>query len=333
MNSQSQLVTSGGQIFTSQPMLTNPAMLQAMANLQQGIPLATHQPLLATQSPTILAGQPLYIRTATPLPQQTMVPAPTATPAGMQPASMNSLKSAKLLDMTSGLQAKTVGVPSKNTNQSNKGLSTILPSTSKGSNTAKIHPTNMSMQQHAGAKLNIPTITPKQATKVRTKKSNPSSIASQTKPSTPTSLSKPATPTSQTNGTVSLPKSQSDSEVETGRKTVALIDTAEKKTLSEAPAKQSVGEQKQEKRTSMEIAQPVVSSQENRQVESMEVSEKAHHSTPTMPDNSVVVEKQKAIVKPHILTHVIEGFIIHEGPEPFPVSPFPLFYLLINASI
>lgn len=33
-----------------------------------------------------------------------------------------------------------------------------------------------------------------------------------------------------------------------------------------------------------------------------------------------VVEKQKAIVKPHILTHVIEGFVIQEGPEPFPVS-------------
>ena len=31
------------------------------------------------------------------------------------------------------------------------------------------------------------------------------------------------------------------------------------------------------------------------------------------------VEKQRAIVKPHILTHVIEGFVIQEGPEPFPV--------------
>ena len=32
------------------------------------------------------------------------------------------------------------------------------------------------------------------------------------------------------------------------------------------------------------------------------------------------IEKQKAIVKPHVLTHVIEGFVIQEGPEPFPVS-------------
>ena len=31
-------------------------------------------------------------------------------------------------------------------------------------------------------------------------------------------------------------------------------------------------------------------------------------------------EKQKAIVKPNVLTHIIEGFVIEEGPEPFPVS-------------
>ena len=30
-------------------------------------------------------------------------------------------------------------------------------------------------------------------------------------------------------------------------------------------------------------------------------------------------KKQQAIVKPHILTHVIEGFIIQEAAEPFPV--------------
>ncbi|GAB1603778.1 polyhomeotic-like protein 2 isoform X2 [Argonauta hians] len=325
MNSQSQLVTSGGQIFASQPMLTNPAMLQAMASLQQGIPLA-HQPLL-TQSPTILAGQPLYIRTATPLQQQpSMVAAATATPTAMQP--VNSLKTAKLIDMTTGLQAKTVGLPTKPTNPANKGLSAILPSTSKGSNTAKIHPTNISMQATTAApKLNIPTITTKQTTKVRTKKGNPSSTASQTKPTMPTSLSKPTTPTSQTNGTtINLPKSQSDSEVETGRKTIAMIENPpEKKTVTEATSKQPAPEQKQEKRPQAETPPhpptTTTTTQETRQVEPMEVvSAKPQNAASTLLDNSVVVEKQKAIVKPHILTHVIEGFIIHEGPEPFPVQ-------------
>ena len=33
-----------------------------------------------------------------------------------------------------------------------------------------------------------------------------------------------------------------------------------------------------------------------------------------------LMEKQRAIVKPQILTHFIDGFYIHEGPEPFPVS-------------
>jgi hypothetical protein len=33
-----------------------------------------------------------------------------------------------------------------------------------------------------------------------------------------------------------------------------------------------------------------------------------------------VGEKQRAIIKPQIITHVIDGFVIQEGPEPFPVS-------------
>lgn len=37
-----------------------------------------------------------------------------------------------------------------------------------------------------------------------------------------------------------------------------------------------------------------------------------------------VPEKQRAIVKPHILTHFIEGFVIKEGLEPFPVCDWVL---------
>ncbi|CAL1270166.1 unnamed protein product [Larinioides sclopetarius] len=42
-----------------------------------------------------------------------------------------------------------------------------------------------------------------------------------------------------------------------------------------------------------------------------------------MPMPEVTVkdkQPQKAIVKPHVLTHVIEGFVIQEGSEPFPVT-------------
>ncbi|RUS78647.1 hypothetical protein EGW08_013574, partial [Elysia chlorotica] len=38
------------------------------------------------------------------------------------------------------------------------------------------------------------------------------------------------------------------------------------------------------------------------------------------PGSTGAVEKQRAIVKPHILTHIIEGFVIQEGSEPFPVQ-------------
>lgn len=47
-----------------------------------------------------------------------------------------------------------------------------------------------------------------------------------------------------------------------------------------------------------------------------------------LPETTVKEKQpQKAIVKPHVLTHVIEGFVIQEGSEPFPVNNL-LFYLL-----
>lgn len=50
--------------------------------------------------------------------------------------------------------------------------------------------------------------------------------------------------------------------------------------------------------------------------------------TGTAPQNGENKPPQ-AIVKPQILTHVIEGFVIQEGAEPFPVrtTSFPLFFL------
>lgn len=46
-------------------------------------------------------------------------------------------------------------------------------------------------------------------------------------------------------------------------------------------------------------------------------------STPQNGEN----KPPQAIVKPQVLTHVIEGFVIQEGAEPFPVCvsvPFPV---------
>ncbi|XP_023231831.1 polyhomeotic-like protein 2 [Centruroides sculpturatus] len=47
--------------------------------------------------------------------------------------------------------------------------------------------------------------------------------------------------------------------------------------------------------------------------------------TVAIPHSDVISKEkqpQKAIVKPHILTHVIDGYVILEGPDPFPVSMF-----------
>jgi len=45
-------------------------------------------------------------------------------------------------------------------------------------------------------------------------------------------------------------------------------------------------------------------------------------SSTSMPNSIPSLENKppQAIVKPQILTHVIEGFVIQEGLEPFPVS-------------
>lgn len=43
-------------------------------------------------------------------------------------------------------------------------------------------------------------------------------------------------------------------------------------------------------------------------------------------------KRAQAIVKSHILTHLIEGFVIQEGAEPFPVSTGPM-YVSINANV
>ena len=58
---------------------------------------------------------------------------------------------------------------------------------------------------------------------------------------------------------------------------------------------------------------------DNNQDEPMDIDRPEDHGKDG-PATLPVSEKQKAIVKPHILTHVIEGFVIQEGAEPFPVG-------------
>ena len=58
---------------------------------------------------------------------------------------------------------------------------------------------------------------------------------------------------------------------------------------------------------------------QNEEQPEVEIETKKEKVVPKEIATEPLIEKQRAIVKPHILTHVIEGFVIQEGPEPFPV--------------
>ncbi|XP_069117547.1 polyhomeotic-like protein 2 isoform X1 [Argopecten irradians] len=315
--SQPQIVSSTGQIISShvQPMLANQAVLQAMASQlqQQGIPLA-HQQLLSApgQSPTILsAGQSLFLRPAGQLPtQQGMM---TAT--GVQ--TIGPTMKGGRMEMPQNLQVKSNAgsvALSKQAAGAQSAGKAILPSLGK-SNTAKIPPTQMVGQR---AKLSIPSLprTPKgrprnqnKSTAVTTATAATNTVASALKATAAaTSQSKPATPTTQVVNLASPAKSQSDSELEAAKKAAPHETT----TNGITDTNQADVGQKESPAADPQL----VNSTTDQPEEQMDTNEKAE----TAAVAPIVVEKQRAIVKPHILTHVIEGFIIQEGPEPFPVE-------------
>lgn len=159
---QPQIVSSTAQMST-QPMLTNQAVLQAMAGLQQqGIPLA-HQPLFSApgQSQAIQLNS-LYIRTANPMQAQQGL----MTATGVQ--TIGPLKGARI-DTPQNLQVKaSVGPMQLTKPEFNQVGKALLPAKTM---TAKVPP-NISGQR---PKLSIPNLT-KNATRGRPK--NQSKIAS-----------------------------------------------------------------------------------------------------------------------------------------------------------
>lgn len=247
--------------------MTNQSILQAMATqLQHGaIPLG-HQPLQLSasgQSPTILPGQPVYIRT-------TQI-------QGQQGVQINK--------------------------QTNQGQS-VYPIKAV---TARVNPTTVSKPKTAavsGAPKN-PKGRPRTVNRIvgaMTASASTNTVASALSQSKAASQSKPATPTPNSLTVPSQNQSKSDSEMESTKKTAVG-----EKTEKISPVKAI----KQEKTSGGVTAK--LSATEKMDVAELKI-ENGKQETPS------VVEKQKAIVKPHILTHVIEGFVIQEGPEPFPVQ-------------
>ncbi len=65
--------------------------------------------------------------------------------------------------------------------------------------------------------------------------------------------------------------------------------------------------------------------------DTLEKEEKVADVNLNLGKNGITTEKLKTVVKPHILTHVIDNFVIQEANEPFPVSNWPCFcYTFIN---
>ena len=191
---------------------------------------------------------------------------------------------------------------------------TLLPSKSS----AKVHPTKLGQS----AKLNIPQVIPKQ--KSRSKPSSKSSTSVPTATTHPVQKQAPnpvkvVTPVSQSNVVTPVPKSQSDSETETTKVSREEPDAEATSKSLDVPMETSAPKETKESGGEVEVKESKV--EEGVVEEEVMMMEEVAQSKPVLlPEQTPVVEKQRAIVKPHILTHIIEGFVIQEGPEPFPVS-------------
>ncbi|CAG5129967.1 unnamed protein product, partial [Candidula unifasciata] len=400
---QTQMVNSAGQIITSQPMqsiLTNQAIMQAMASLQmqQGIPIATaagHQQILnanqsqmpvnytplinlilclyvCLQPQTIFAGQNFLIRAQGPL--------------STQPITMTSMQAAfaGIKPQQPQQQQQQMGkVRDSITNVSGK---VMLPSVPRTPVTAKIQP---SISQPA--KLCIPAVpkttkprpkaVPKTATSSATAPSPSSSaavrsiaaVAANTTSTTAVVTSLPVTTTMVSIATalpVQVPGSELAPPLLTRVPALPVAEvvtqTVQTKSPSDAEIKATVASSSSSSVSSAVPSLIAASSNDSSTlpklspallgskmtIDDIVLEEKPVISQVVKSSNSIsaameaaglvtlvketkpvtliepspiaqpppVVEKQRAIVKPQILTHIIEGFVIQEGLEPFPVQ-------------
>ncbi|XP_074654180.1 uncharacterized protein LOC141908182 isoform X2 [Tubulanus polymorphus] len=339
-----QLVTNTGQIISSQPMLTNPAVLnqlQAMASLQQNIPIAQH--VIGSQSPGILTNQsPVYIRATMPMPQQAP-PFPTvsavgALNAGAASAALSNSTPASPMRIK---QNASTGEPSvvNNATAAQPVVAQQKPTTIKQNSSSQTVRNMMNMMARVAAAqnsnnaannnsatsaVNTTTVSTaatatsipagavrasgnlsRQISRVKGKsQSKPSSpvpptaqqkiASSSPAPSAPSSTSaSTAAATMVTNGASGGAKSSTTSEAESASTASTILCKAEK-------ASDVIGSGAGEKKDAALVngVKPLVDNSEE-------------------PPQ---LEKQKAIVKPHVLTHIIDGYVIQEANEPFPVQ-------------
>ncbi|XP_022240656.1 polyhomeotic-like protein 3 [Limulus polyphemus] len=178
----------------------------------------------------------------------------------------------------------------------------------------------------------VPTQTANTQTQTQPTQHQKADAANQTKPT-----SEVRAPASTQNKSTATETKQQAAQVRPNHISVVPITTAPKtattatNTVSTATSMSVIPTKEKKEETKMDTKQettaplPVPATNGNHETpppEKKEESVKNKIQEPPPPPPEPMKEKQlqKAIVKPHVLTHVIEGYVIQEGPDPFPVS-------------
>ncbi|XP_076360790.1 uncharacterized protein LOC143252458 isoform X5 [Tachypleus tridentatus] len=334
-STQLKQFTSSPQIISSQ---TPTAMIashsQILGSIQAlGAPLG--QPITwatpgGLQSPTVLTQNPIFIRSQH---SDMFIQSPSPAPAALQAVPMAA---------TAAVSVSATGIQVQKQKQvrpaSSVATQTVI-STSVSTHSQASNPIRTQIKQRTHAPLTRQTPTPAPGTQVQQAsqttnsqtqthppQSTKADAANQTKPSNEGRAS-----STQNKSTATETKQQS-SQVKPNHIPVIPITTtpltATTSTNTNATnINLSIMLNKKEKKEEVKKENEVSTQTLNRISAVTVLPEKKDaasgndaHITPLLQEQAKEKQPQKAIVKPHVLTHVIEGYVIQEAPDPFPVS-------------
>ncbi|XP_076365183.1 uncharacterized protein LOC143254232 isoform X8 [Tachypleus tridentatus] len=338
-STQLKQLTSSPQLITTQAtgaMLAGHSHIlgsfQALgAPLGQGITWATPGGL---QSPALLAQNPIFIRS-----QQSdmFIQSSPAAPGTIQAVPVAAAATPGPISATSNHIPKQKQVRPAISVATQTAVSTSVASHSHGPlqrPQVKQRPrTQVNRQPSTGGSVThtpVPTQTANTQTQTQPTQHQKADAANQTKPT-----SEVRTPASTQNKSTATETKQQAAQVRPNHISVVPITTAPKTattatntvstatSMSVTPTKEKKEETKMDTKQETAVPLPVPVTNGNHETpppEKKEEAVKIQEPPPPPPEPIKEKQLQKAIVKPHVLTHVIEGYVIQEGPDPFPIS-------------
>ncbi|XP_022238632.1 polyhomeotic-like protein 2 isoform X3 [Limulus polyphemus] len=334
-STQLKQFTSSPQIISSQ---TPTAMIashsQILGSIQAlGAPLG--QPITwatpgGLQSPAVLTQNPIFIRSQH---SDMFIQSPSPAPAALQAVPMAA---------TAAVSVSATGIQVQKQKQvrpaSSVATQTVI-STSVSTHSQANTPIRSQVKQRTRAPATRQTPTPAPGTQVQ-QASQTTSSQTQTHPPQSTKAdaanqTKPSNegrPSSTQNKSTATETKQQSSQVKPNHIPVIPITTtpltATTSTNTNATnINLSIMLSKKEKREEVKKENEVSTQTLNRIPAVTILPEKKDAAsgndaqiTPLLQEQAKEKQPQKAIVKPHVLTHVIEGYVIQEAPDPFPVS-------------